>query len=276
MDRLSALLSRFSLHAGLFHNGALCGVASFGESGVAGHLHLLRRGRLKVVLDQGRSLQLDEPTLLFFPCAAPHRFIAQEDDHAELVCASLLFNGGHDNPIARALPDHLALPLARLDPLQATLDWLFDEAFGEHCGKAAVVNRLCELLVIQLLRHLMETGHIQSGMLAGLSDPRLAQALIRLHAEPAAPWTLEAQATAAGMSRARYAAYFKDVIGDTPADYLLRWRVALAQKLLREGRPIKLVAGDVGYDSPSALARAFKRIIGIGPAAWARSAREAG
>lgn len=272
MDRLSPLLSRFSLNAGIFHSGALCGISAFSDDGQEGHLHLLRQGQLKLYLEGGRELRLAEPTLIFLPTAAAHRFSAGEEDGAELVCAAIRFDGGRDNPIARALPRHVVLPLTGLGSLAGTLDWLFAEAFAEHCGRDAVINRLCELLVIQLLRHLMDSGDIQGGMLAGLADPRLAKVLNHLHAHPASAWPLEEQAALAGMSRARYAAYFKAVLGETPGDYLLYWRVALAQKLLREGRSIKLVAGEVGYESPSALARAFRRVVGVGPMAWVKQA----
>ncbi|MCY1460446.1 RCS-specific HTH-type transcriptional activator RclR [compost metagenome] len=73
------------------------------------------------------------------------------------------------------------------------------------------------------------------------------------------------------MSRAAYAAHFRAVIGQTPADYLLSWRISLAQKRLREGRPITLIADEVGYESPSALARAFRRKTGCSPRDWMKS-----
>ena len=73
------------------------------------------------------------------------------------------------------------------------------------------------------------------------------------------------------MSRSAYAAHFRTIIGQTPAEYLLSWRVSLAQKLLREGRAINLIAADVGYDSPSALTRAFRRKTGVSPREWSKA-----
>ncbi len=75
-------------------------------------------------------------------------------------------------------------------------------------------------------------------------------------------------ASIAGMSRAGFAAHFRKVVGFSPADYLLEWRVSLAQKRLREGRPIALIADEVGYESPSAMARAFRRKVGSSPRQW--------
>nr|WP_239309719.1 MULTISPECIES: helix-turn-helix domain-containing protein [unclassified Frankia] len=43
-------------------------------------------------------------------------------------------------------------------------------------------------------------------------------------------------------------------------------RMTVAARLLREGRaPLRRIAGDVGYDSEFAFARAFKRVVGQSP-----------
>ncbi len=72
------------------------------------------------------------------------------------------------------------------------------------------------------------------------------------------------------MSRARFAARFRDVTGQTPADYLAAWRVLVAQDLLRGGRALKNVALDLGYGSVSAFSRVFARYVGRTPTAWLR------
>ena len=53
--------------------------------------------------------------------------------------------------------------------------------------------------------------------------------------------------------------------------YLARWRMLLAARRLRESREsIETIAGTVGYDSPAAFQRAFKRQMGVTPAQWRR------
>ncbi|MDP1650975.1 MAG: AraC family transcriptional regulator [Rubrivivax sp.] len=96
-----------------------------------------------------------------------------------------------------------------------------------------------------------------------------------LHEDAARPWELSDMASLAGMSRARFAVHFREVVGDTPADYLASWRVTLAQGMLRAGRPLKHVAIDVGYGSASALTRAFIRKIGQAPTHWLRQVEDA-
>ena len=267
-DRLSALLQRFELHAAVLHSGALCGVASFGGNGL-GHLHLVRRGPIGVTGPRGgRRSIIREPSVLFCSPSAVYRLDADKHDNTDVVCASIDFGIGDENPLVRGLPTMLRVPLASMPGLDLTQQLLFGEAFAQRCGHGATVDRLAEVLVIQLLRYAIEQRLVDSGALAGLADPRLAKALNAIHAEPGRAWTLDAMANAAGMSRARFAAHFNKTLGSPPGDYLTGWRLGLARSLLRRGIPVKQVAGEVGYGSANALARAFSRRLGISPKGW--------
>ncbi|MFZ3280531.1 cupin domain-containing protein [Pseudomonas sp.] len=267
MDRLSTLLSHFGVNAGTFHSGTLCGIAVHEDEPV-GHVHLLRAGELLVKPGHEREIRLSEPSLIFFPRPFPHRMFADEAMHSEVVCATLTFDGGSGNALAAALPDYLVLKLTEIPELTGTLEWLFKEAFEAHCGRVAVMDRLFELLVILLLRHLIGRSEQSPGMMAGLADPRLSRALNAMHEQPEKPWSVAELAAMANLSRAGFAEQFRRVVGQTPADYLLSWRVSLAQKRLREGRPMALIAEEVGYENPSALARAFRRKTGLSPREW--------
>src|SRR5690606_30261833 len=144
----------------------------------------------------------------------------------------------------------------------------FEEAFEQRCGRHALINRLFEVVMIQILRQLMESGQVQGGMLSGLSHPRLRDAIVAMHEAPAKEWTLEELAQVAGMSRSVFAVRFREALGVTPGQYLQGWRVSLAQQALRQGRPLKVVASEVGYGSETALSRAFKAHSGLSPRAW--------
>ncbi|MCK8668487.1 AraC family transcriptional regulator [Pseudomonas azerbaijanoccidens] len=268
MDRLSTLLSHFGVNAGTFHSGAFCGTTAFDGSQTCGHLHLLQGGELSLKLADERELHLSEPTLIFFPRPYRHRLFAPETFNTQLVCASLDFDGGAGNALATALPDFMVLKLDEIPTMANTLQWLFDEAFAGTCGREAVMDRLFELVVILLLRHILSSRHQQPGMMAGLADPRLSRSLNLMHEAPGKPWSVAELSAAANMSRASFAEHFKRVVGQAPVDYLVSWRISLAQKRLREGKPIALIAEEVGYESPSALARAFRRKTGVSPREW--------
>lgn len=133
-----------------------------------------------------------------------------------------------------------------------------------------MVDRLFAIMLIQVLRHLMETGqiHRHSGLLAGMSHPKLCKALVAMHEQPAQEWSLEALAHMTGMSRSIFASTFKATVGSTTGVYLQAWWVRLAQKALLQGRQLKVIAGDVGCGSEAALSRAFKAQCGLAPREW--------
>lgn len=267
-DRLEALLNHFAVRARLFHSGALCGINDLPANGELGQLHLVRSGPLEVSHEGEPTLQVTDPSLLLYPRPLTHRFVSDPQRGTDMACANLQFDGGAANPIASALPRFVCLPLAQIEGAEGVLSLLFEEAFNHRCGRGALVDRLFEVVLIQVLRHLMETGQIRSGMLAGMAHPKLRHALIAMHEQPATEWSLEALAETAGMSRSVFADTFRGVVGSTPGAYLQSWRVSLAQQALRRGRPLKMIAIDVGYGSEAALSRAFKAHSGLAPREW--------
>ena len=269
-DRLDALLRRFSLRTSLFHAGPLCGINDIGATAGVGHLHVIRAGEVEVLHGNLPPMTITEPTLLFYPRAVAHRFVSDAQAGADMVCASTHFGGGDDNPLVRALPAVLALPLREHEAISATLDLLVDEAFGGRCGGRIAVDRLFEVLLIQLLRELMQQGRVQDGMLAGLAHPQLRHALIAMHEAPQEAHGLESLAARAHMSRTRFAQAFRELVGQTPLDYLAAWRMAVAQDLLQRDHSLAQIAEQVGYGSAIAFNRAFKSRMGVAPGAWRR------
>lgn len=273
VDRLAVLLERFSVTAQVFHAGALCGINTLEAEPGVGQLHLIQRGPLEV-FHGNTSLLINEPSLLLYPRATTHRFVSDPERGADMACANVRFEGGTQNPICAALPEVICLPLQGIHGAGEVLALLFEEAFTQRCGRSALVNRLFEVVMIQVLRQLMETGDVKGGMLAGLSHPRLRNAIVAMHEAPAQEWTLDALANAAGMSRTVFANSFRDALGMTPGQYLQGWRVGLAQQALRNGKPLKVVASDVGYGSEAALSRAFKAQLGASPREWKKQNAE--
>jgi transcriptional regulator GlxA family with amidase domain len=136
-----------------------------------------------------------------------------------------------------------------------------------------VLSRLLDVLLIEALRS--APGHAASpGLVRGLADERLAVALRRMHEQPTESWTVAELAHEAAMSRSAFFARFSRLVGVTPMDYLLGWRIALAKRLLsRDGATVADVARRVGYASASAFSVAFTRHAGQPPARFARRDR---
>lgn len=274
MDKLTTLLTHFSLHAGVFYTGNICGSHDFHEDALRGHIHLIKRGPVQVIGVRKEVINITEPTMLFLPRPDKHRLVADEHAGAEVVCGTVQFGNGGRTPITDSLPSVVLVELAKFPGVEALMGLMFDEAFSEHGGRQAVLDRLCEVLMIRLLRYCIDQGLIQGGTLAGLADIRLAKALIAIHDDPAHDWELSSMAALAGMSRARFAVRFREITGETPADYLASWRVMTAQRLLKRGLQLKHAAYDVGYGSASALTRAFVRKLGCTPTEWLKGLQE--
>lgn len=273
IDRLTSLFDRFRVSAQMFHAGPLCGRSHFSAGPGLGFVHVLREGSLKVQHRKSaggppQRLTITQPSLLFYPRPQDHDFIYPPEEGSQLVCATLRFEGGAMHPLARGLPPLVVVPLAEAPSLASTLELLFAEADNARCGRPLLANRLFEVLLIQLLRWLLDRDNLPEGLLAGLADPQIAKALVAMHEQPAHPWDLPSLADRAGMSRSAFAAAFKRVVGDTPAEHLAQWRLALAQQRLARGEAVKRVALDVGYGSASALSRAFSARVGNSPRAW--------
>ncbi len=274
VDRLQGLLQHFSVSARVFHSGPLCGITDFQDNG-QGQLHLVRRGPLEV-RHAGAVLQVTEPSLLFYPRPLAHRFVSDPDTGADMACANLAFGGvasanvggAQGNPMSRALPAFTCMPLAQLRGAGPVLELLFEEAFAQRCGRLAVVDRLFDVVMVLLLRHLLDSGHIQEGPLAGLGHPQLSKALVAIHDAPAEHWTLDTLAQAAGMSRSRFAESFAQVVRVTPAAYVASYRITLAQDALLRGDRLERIAHLVGYGSAAALSRAFSQHTGQSPREW--------
>lgn len=180
------------------------------------------------------------------------------------VAANISISGsGHH--LIMALPKNIEIPLSDAADLEAVVVPLVGEVTRPRCGGQAVFHRLCEIVVIRLLRHALESGTTAVGLLAGLAHPRLAAALVAIHETPDRAWTLEQLADQAGMSRTQFAVTFKAVVGPTPGVYLSSWRLEIARTELEAGSPVKRVARMCGFSSAAAFSRAFARRYGHAP-----------
>lgn len=274
-DGISRLLEHVGLRARTFYTGPLCGLHAFHAEEGVGHLHVIRAGALRV-LHSGRSLlQIDAPTLLFYPRPLDHRLDVPDRITADVLCASVRYDVGMDNAITQSFPEVVVIPFdveASLDP---TVTLLFAEAGAQRAGRQIVLDRLCDVLLIQIVRHVVDSGLIRQGILAGLAHPRLSKVLVELLDTPGKAWPLAVMAQRASLSRNAFARCFKEVVGITPAAFLAQVRIGMAQRLLAKGRPLTLVAESVGYGSQPAFSRAFLRETGMAPSEWLRRQRQA-
>lgn len=276
IDRLDALLHRFSVRAERLHTGPFQGSRHYHARHGQGYVHVLRAGTLRVSDgERGTTRTISEPSLLLYPRPHEHRFDATGNDGVLLACATLHVDGGAAHPLMAALPAVLTVPIRELSGLDEVLSLLDAESADPRCGHRHVLDRLFEIVLFKLLRHLVDRPErvgLPGGLLAGLADPALARALVAMHERPGEPWSLDALGRVARMSRSSFAARFRGVVGVTPYEYLLDWRVTVGQQRLRQGVAVTQVAAELGYSGGS-FSRVFVQRRGLTPRAWAEAAR---
>jgi AraC-like DNA-binding protein len=194
-------------------------------------------------------------------------------DPTRFICGFLGCDLKPCNPMLDALPRvvHVRAASRAADRLRHLIDFALCELREPSSGGRGVLLRLAELMFIEVVRrHLEATAPTQSGWLAGLHDPLVARTLSLLHGAPSRRWTLDRLAAQAGTSRSVLAERFAHFVGQPPMHYLAQWRMQLATHLLAGPGSKKLaaVAEAVGYESEAAFSRAFKKHVGMAPAAW--------
>lgn len=155
------------------------------------------------------------------------------------------------------------------------LDHLAAEVAVDTPGQQVVLDRLLDWMLVCTLREWFDRpGGEPPAWWAAQRDPVVGHALRLLHAEPAAPWTVGALAGRTGVSRSTLAKRFADLVGEPPLTYLTRWRMTLAADLLveREAATVADVARTVGYSDPFGFSAAFKRVRGVNPSDFRRTA----
>ncbi len=165
------------------------------------------------------------------------------------------------------VPTTIVSDEARTLALHNTVQALASEMAEQAPGSEVVATRLAEVLFIQVLRaHIASGPERNKGWLRAVFDPQMGTALSAIHDRVNTPWTVESLAEAAGMSRSAFAARFKELLGQTPLEYVTEWRMQKAMQLLQQ-RDKKLidVARSVGYESDAAFSKAFKRVVGANP-----------
>ncbi|WP_089512676.1 AraC family transcriptional regulator [Streptomyces sp. NBS 14/10] len=203
--------------------------------------------------------------------------VGGDGELTRIVSTRFTFDSVAAEPLFALLP-----PLFRFRPddasgelLRATFNLIEHESSANRLGAGFVMSRLSDTLFVQALRTFcadVSAGTV--GWIAALRDPRLALAIQELHADLSRSWTVGELARTAGMSRSAFAALFKERTGDTPLSYLATWRMYRVKVLLRE-TPLSIqeIAVKVGYDTGTALSRAFSKREGVSPGIWRQTVR---
>jgi len=316
MDALTDVLQTVHLRGSLYFRSELTAPWGLAIPAAAlAQFHAVRRGRCWLHLDRDASaepLPLEPGDLVILPQGDAHRLTSAPTGvvpeplervvqcHQKpgapkplvyggggaavtLICGYFVFEAARPgvHPLLSVLPPLISLQAAQgRGPswLESILDLIAAEAADPRPGSETVVDRLTETLFIQVLRSYLESEAASGpSWLAGLRDPRIAEALGLMHREPAERWSVESLATRVGMSRTSFANRFRELVGETPLRYLARWRMQRAAQALRDGSAsLPEIAERVGYRAEAAFSKVFKKMWGVAPGQYRRQAIGAG
>lgn len=260
LDRLSALLLGLAPRAQLLRpQPGKCSTTfdACGETLLCVHVF----DRPIQVTALGFTTHTQTPSFWICRADTTHTLTAtSEQSLADVVSANVYLDG----PVAPMFLAEFAQPrLVALDAADALLTCVLalvrSEFAALRCGQPALLDHAANMLFIGLLRQLVAQPQTHSGLFTGLSDPRIAAALVAMHEAPEHPWTLETLAHHAGMSRTAFAVGFKSSLSRSPGKYLTSLRLDIARREVKAGAGLKAAARASGYGNVSALSRALKQ-----------------
>ena len=231
--------------------------------------HMIRRGECWARVGDDVSY-LGPGDLIFLAPGIDHVLTshAPDGDQASpaartlLLCGYCSFTADTFSPLADIFPQQTIIRAEELDHhvwLKAMLDQLSSEYLAQGPGSELVVNKLTEVVLIELVR-LNFCREQDNPFLRALNDDYVSNALTLIHAHPQKPWTLELLAGEVALSRAAFAKRFKSLVGQSMYQYLTSVRMQRASELLTTTQlPVYEVASRSGYESELAFKRVFKK-----------------
>ena len=262
--------------------------------------HYMLEGSCLVTLEGAAPLRLTAGDIVVFPHGDAHTMASSAGAQPQQMDAQAIlrerpkmlhFGGGGEatrvicgymvcdprlfQPILAALPPVVTVSLRGSDPahwLETSLQHAAAEANSPQPGGEGVLAKLSEVMVVETLRrYVAQLSPAHTGWLAGLRDCSVGKCLALMHEKPTHPWTVDSLAREVGTSRSVLAERFTHFVGQSPMQYLGRWRMALATNYLRRSSlNLARIAEEVGYETDAAFSRAFRREFGVPPAAWRR------
>ena len=238
---------------------------------VAGDILVLPHGTKHQISDRPESSCLNGQDTVKRIISGDNPFVGSQDNF-NILCGYFEFAHDQQLPFIDSLPEVIHLTqehrnkLCRLDTVMTLI---VNEASMEQPGKSAIVDRVTEVLFIQVVRAYIQLQNHGDNYLTALNDKQIASSLALIHQKPEQDWTIESLAAEVGMSRSVFANRFHQLVGETPMKYLLAQRMNIAKRLISTTKDSLFnIAEQVGYHSDSSFKKAFKRFFNETPASF--------
>ncbi len=238
-----------------------------------GELVFIPHGSAHWIADKPGSLRISANDFVKARLAGIPVF-GSDGDETTLIGGHFHFEDGLMHPFLKDLPQIIRIPKLETERqlvLQQNIRLIWVELNNDEQGSRAMLKALAEILFIQIIRAYLEQDIPHTGFLAALKDTRISKALKLIQDFPGSDWTMESLADSVGMSRSVFFNRFKNLVGETPSNYLTDWRIRKAkEQLINSNMKIIDIAANVGYRSEAAFNRIFKTKTGKTPALYRR------
>jgi AraC-like DNA-binding protein len=175
-------------------------------------------------------------------------------DASTILCGAYVLDGSVAAALLASLPRAVIVAAADQDPSHvAAITLLEDEIRRDAPGQQTLLDRLLDLNLVFALRAWWARADVRApGLVPRDVGPRAPARAGTGARGPGRDWTVPAMASLAGLSRAAFAARFRQLIGQPPGRYLTELRMQRAEDaLVRSKATLAEIAAAVGYQTNS-------------------------
>lgn len=258
----------------------------------------LLKGKCIIGLPDSKQIVLKEGDIVFIPHGLAH-WIADDPRSIRMPAAKYtaakmndvpifqsngeesLLIGGHiqfasivQHPFLNSLPQFIHISNfegtnhLRLQHLSALI---LEELTDRKPGHDLVLKNLAEIFFATIIRAYAEEQGMKAGFLSATQDPAIGEALRLIQDQYEKDWSVITLSEMVALSRSVFFRRFRDLVKQTPLDYLISWRMLKAKELLLDRNMTMLdIAVAIGYKSEAAFNRVFKQKTGQTPAVYRR------
>ncbi len=303
MDALTDILNTLRLSSSLYFRTELTspwGVEIPTKENVA-RFHIVIRGQCWLKINDDEGMYLSNGDLVVIPHGASHTLsdtptaaIRPLEDVLEevgyvgkgpliyggdgagccLVCGEFVFDDLSRHPLLENLPKKLYVSGSssyNTKWLDSAVGFIGHEAARLEPGATAIIDRLSEIILIQVIRATLNESKTRIPFLSAFTDSRINQVLSAIHVKPEEEWSVERLGQLVHMSRSSFSNRFSELTEMTPLQYVIFVRLQKASRLLMETSMVLIVVAEsVGYRSEAAFSQAFKKQYGMRPGEFRR------
>ncbi len=304
MDVLTEILNTLRLSSSLYFRTELTSPwgITVPASGNVARFHIVIRGECWLQIEGQDSMHMSNGDLVIIPHGASH-VIADSADTEPLplqdvldsvnysgvgslvyggggagcclVCGEFAFDDLGNHPLLKNLPARLGITgdtSYNTKWLDSALGFIAHEAAQLEPGANAIIDRLSEIILIQVIRATIDGADDDLPFLSVLTDQRMSRVLDAVHSDPANDWSVERLGKLVNMSRSSFSNRFTQLANMTPLQYVIFVRLQKASRLLVETRLSLLsIAEQIGYKSEAAFSEAFRKQFDQRPGEYRRA-----